>query len=167
MTREDLTRSTGTRAATAVAALGVVVLLAAIVSAVRGETAPPASAAPVGALAPLTRVAAAPGPDISAAVENDLFSPDRTAPASAYRMPGEDAADDGAAEEARPSVLGTAVATDGRHFATVKLSDGSPTLVHVGDRIGTWVVRAIERGKVTFAGADGTRIDVTAPKPGI
>ncbi len=30
-----------------------------------------------------------------------------------------------------------------------------PTLVHVGDKIGEWVVKAIERGKVTLVNASG------------
>ena len=66
----------------------------------------------------------------------------------------------------RPTVLGTAVATDGRSFATVQLGDGRPTLVHVGGKIGEWVVKSIERGKIALVSSSGSRIDVTVPKPG-
>jgi hypothetical protein len=40
-------------------------------------------------------------------------------------------------------------------------------LVHVGDKIGEWAVKAIGRGKVTLVSTGGARIDVTVPKPGI
>ena len=55
----------------------------------------------------------------------------------------------------KPIVLGTAVATDGRSFATVQLGDGRPTLVHVGGKIGEWVVKAIERGKIVLVSSSG------------
>ena len=69
-------------------------------------------------------------------------------------------------EPMKPIVLGTAVATDGRSFATLQLGDASPTLVHVGDKIGEWVVKAIERGKIVLVSTSGTRADLTVPKPG-
>jgi hypothetical protein len=58
------------------------------------------------------------------------------------------------------------VASDGRSFATVQLGNDRPTLVHVGDKIGEWAVKAILRGKVTLVSAAGSRVDVTVPKPG-
>jgi type IV pilus biogenesis protein PilP len=66
----------------------------------------------------------------------------------------------------KPLVLGTVVATDGRSFATVALADGRPILVHIGDKIGEWTVKAIERSKVTLVSTGGIRLDVTVPKPG-
>ena len=63
-------------------------------------------------------------------------------------------------------MLGTGVATDNRNFATVQLGAAGPSLVHVGDKIGLWVVKAIERGKIGLVTAGGARIDVTVPKPG-
>jgi hypothetical protein len=122
----------------------------------------------IASLDMITHRAPRPLADIRAAVENDLFSPDRTAQGAPYRLPGEP--DPGASktsDPSRPVVLGTAVATDGQNFATVQLSgDTHPTLVHIGDKIGTWIVRAIERGKVTFVSTAGVRADVAAPKPG-
>jgi hypothetical protein len=105
--------------------------------------------------------------DVQAAVENDPFSPDRSAPAAPYRMPGESGpSDKPVVEPAKPAVLGTVVATDGRSFATVQLSGQTPTLVHVGDKVGDWVVRAIQRGKVVLVSSAGTRADVSVSKPG-
>jgi hypothetical protein len=105
--------------------------------------------------------------DIEAAVDKDLFTPDRSAPDAPYRMPGEsDGKEKATVEPMKPVVLGTAVATDGRSFATLQLGDASPTLVHVGDKIGEWVVKAIERGKIVLVSTSGTRADLTVPKPG-
>ena len=89
-------------------------------------------------------------------------------PIAPYRMPGEHAPDDKPViEPMKPIVLGTVVATDGRSFATVQLGNDRPTLVHVGDKIGEWAVKAIVRGKVTLVSSNGARVDVTVPKPGI
>jgi hypothetical protein len=84
-------------------------------------------------------------------------------------MPGEARPDDKpAAEPMKPTVIGTVVATDGRSFALMQLGNERPTLVHVGDKIGEWFVKAIARGKVTLVGpATGARVDVSVPKPGI
>ena len=113
------------------------------------------------------RNAIAPPADIEAAFENDLFASDRNAPDNPYRMPGETGPDDRAVvEPMKPTVLGTAVATDGCSFATMQLGDGSPTLVHVGDRIGDWIVKSIARNKVVLVGTTGTRAELTSPKPG-
>jgi hypothetical protein len=101
-------------------------------------------------------------------VENDLFSPDRTAPDEPYRMPGEASPNDKPrAEPMKPIVLGTAVASDGRNFATLQLGGESPKLVRVGDRIGEWIVRSITRGKVVLESTEGARAELAAPRPGL
>jgi hypothetical protein len=84
-------------------------------------------------------------------------------------MPGETRPEDKpVAEPMKPIVVGTVVATDGRSFALMQLGNERPTLVHVGDKIGEWSVKAIARGKVTLVGqATGARVDVTVPKPGL
>ena len=114
------------------------------------------------------RRAVPPGPaDVQAAVENDLFSSDRSAPSAPYRMPGAKPTEvKQAAEPPKPAVLGTGVANDGKSFATLQLGEDRPTLVHVGDKIGEWVVRAIDRGKVTIINSSGGRADLVVPKPG-
>ena len=105
--------------------------------------------------------------DLNAVVENDLFAPDRAAPDAPYRMPGESGPNDApVAQPEKPLLLGTIVATDRRSYATVQLGGGRPTLVHVGDKIGEWSVKAIERGKIVLVTAGGARADVAVPKPG-
>ena len=137
-----------------------------LVHAVRAEPLPetPPSSSGTG---PIKR-AVPPGPaDVQAAVESDLFSSDRSAPSAPYRMPGEKTPEvKQAAEPPKPIVLGTAVANDGKSFATLQLEDNRPTLVHVGDKIGEWVVKAIDRGKVTIINTSGGRADLVVPKPG-
>jgi len=137
-----------------------------LVHAVRAEPLPetPPSSSGTG---PIKR-AVPPGPaDVQAAVESDLFSSDRSAPSAPYRMPGEKTPEvKQAAEPPKPIVLGTAVANDGKSFATLQLGDDRPTLVHVGDKIGDWVVKAIDRGKVTIINTSGGRADLVVPKPG-
>ena len=137
-----------------------------LVHAVRAEPLPetPPSSSGTG---PIKR-AVPPGPaDVQAAVESDLFSSDRSAPSAPYRMPGEKTPEvKQAAEPPKPIVLGTAVANDGKSFATLQLGDNRPTLVHVGDKIGEWVVKAIDRGKVTIINSSGGRADLVVPKPG-
>ncbi|HEV8445256.1 MAG TPA: hypothetical protein VGQ44_00455 [Gemmatimonadaceae bacterium] len=151
----------------------IVLLLAAIatvawtlVHAVRAEPLPETPPSSSGG-GPIKR-AVPPGPaDVQAAVESDLFSSDRSAPSAPYRMPGEKTPEvKQAAEPPKPTVLGTAVANDGKSFATLQLGDNRPTLVRVGDKIGEWVVKAIDRGKVTIINASGGRADLVVPKPG-
>lgn len=160
-------RDPGVRLALGAAVLGVVAVVWALVGAVRTQPLPPTD--PRG-ITSLEAIASAPhrgATDLNAALENDLFSPNRTAPATRYRMPNESQATDAPAPEPeKPVVLGTAVATDGRSFATVKLGEGNPTLVHVGDRIGEWTVRSIERGQIVIVSGDGVRANIAVPKPG-
>lgn len=137
-----------------------------LVHAVRADPLPETPPSSSGG-APIKR-AVPPGPaDVQAAVESDLFSSDRSAPSAPYRMPGEKTPEvKQAAEPPKPVVLGTAVASDGKSFATLQLGGDRPTLVHVGDKIGEWVVKAIDRGKVTIINTSGGRADLVVPKPG-
>jgi hypothetical protein len=154
--------------------LSLVVLAAAIIvvgwTVVRALRAPADGDVPlmsVAALEPITRGPLPPPADIQSAVESDLFSHDRSAPAQPYRMPGESAPDNKpVVEPMKPLVLGTAVANDGRSFATLQLGDATPTLVHVGDKIGEWTVKGIERRKVVLVSTAGSRAELTVPKPG-
>jgi hypothetical protein len=156
------------RIALAVLFVSIVVTGWSVSQALRVEALPDVPPTTLASLESIKTTSAAPAMDVQAAVENDLFSADRTAPAAPYRMPGEHAPEDKpVVEPMKPIVLGTVVATDGRSFATVQLGDARPTLVHVGDKIGEWAVKAIVRGKVTLVGTSGTRIDVTVPKPGM
>jgi hypothetical protein len=167
MSMRDVMRTPATRAALGVMAVAAAVTAWTLVRAFQRPALPELVPVTIASLETAAAGGNRPPADINAAVESDLFSEDRSAPSAPYRMPGENKPDDTPkAEPVKPIVLGTAVATDGRHFATVTIGDARPTLVHVGDRIGEWVVRSIERGKVAFVNVGGARIEVTVPKPG-
>jgi len=160
-------RHTGLRFALGVFAIAIIVTAWTLMSALRVEAIPEVSPANIASLQGAARGPARGRTDISAIVENDPFSPDRSAPEGAYRMPGEpDPNEKPAALPEKPVLLGTGVATDHRNFATVQLGAAGPTLVHVGDKIGLWVVKAIERGKIVLVTAGGARVEISVPKPG-
>jgi len=154
-------------------AVGTLIVAAALMSwtllnALRSEPLPNTPPTTVASLETITNHSTRPAADITTAVDKDLFASDRSPPDAPYRMPGEsDGKEKPAVEPMKPIVLGTAVATDGRSFATLQLGDASPTLVHVGDKIGEWVVKAIERGRIVLVSTSGTRANLTVPKPGL
>lgn len=114
-------------------------------------------------VAPLRQVALAPPADVDAAVEQDIFAPDRSAPSEPFHMPGEASASTAAAVASpKPTVLGTAVSDGASSFATARFGDAAPRIVRVGDKLGPYTVVAIARGRVTFRTADGDRLDVAA-----
>jgi len=158
----EWSRTPAMRAALAFFAASLVVLGWTFVRAFRAEPLPSTTVAPVTGLETIGRTPPRPAANLQTAVENDLFSPDRTAPATPYRMPGDADPGERRPEPARPAVLGTAVASDGKHFATLQLGTDSPKLVRVGDRIGDWTVRAISRGKVVVESSQGTRAELGA-----
>lgn len=149
-------------------ALGVGATMWALVTAFRAEAIPDAPPTVIGSIESIRGGASRPKSDIEATVDNDVFSIDRSAPNAPYRMPGEpDPNAKAAPQPEKPTVLGTAVATDGSHFATLQMRDGRPTLVRVGDKIGEWVVRSIERGKVALVSTGGVRAEVAVNNPGL
>ncbi|HEY4131826.1 MAG TPA: hypothetical protein VGM50_14500 [Gemmatimonadaceae bacterium] len=166
MTFTELSKARGPRVALIVLGASVVVLGWSLVRAFRGEPMPVGETRTLASMETMRRPVARPPADIQTAVDNDLFSEDRSAPSESYRMPGETSDDKPVVEPMKPNVLGTAVATDGRNFATLKLGDSSPQLVRVGDKIGEWVVRGIARGKVVLVSNNGTRAELTVTKPG-
>jgi len=168
MTAPVWSRSVGARVALLALLASIIVTGWSLSNALRVEALPDVPPTTLASLESIKGTGAIAAMDVQSAVENDLFSADRTAPEAPYRMPGEHAPDDKpVVEPMKPIVLGTVVATDGRSFATVQLGDARPTLVHVGDKIGEWAVKAIVRGKVTLVSTSGARIDVTVPRPGI
>ena len=118
----------------------------------------------------LVRVTTPPPPpdiDLDAIGANGIFQPDRTAMAYRYRMPGEPAPDQpGAPEPIKPVVLGTVLATDGAHFASVQMPGGRPTTLRVNDQIGEYTITAIERDKVVFKNAACKLVEITTTRPG-
>lgn len=152
------------RAALAAVGVAAIVVVVSAIGAIRvpevGAAAPP----PAIADSALKFGMPGAGPDIAGAVAQDLFTDDRRAPLRRYRLPGE--ADEVPAQPApRPTVLGTAIAADGAHFATCQVPGGPPTIVRVGSRVGAFTVVAIERGRVTFRDAAGERFTVDNSKP--
>lgn len=160
----EMLRDRWMRVAAAALGIAAVVLVAAIVGAWRVDA---VSAAPALASVPdsaLRFALAGAGTDVAAAVSRDLFADDRRAPARRYRMPG-DAEFEVAAVVVRPVVLGTAIAVDGAHFASVRLGNDNATIARVGMKVGEYTVVAIERGRVTFRNAVGERVVIEASKP--
>jgi hypothetical protein len=149
-----------------VTAASVIVLA----SLVRAVTITPVEAAEKVNNAELVRVTTIPPPpdiDLDAIGANGIFQPDRTAMPYRYRMPGEPAPNDaGAPAPILPVVLGTVLATDSAHFATVQMPGGRPTVLRRNDQIGEYTVQSIERGKVVFKNAAGRLVEITATRPG-
>ena len=98
--------------------------------------------------------------DVRGIVELNVFSPDRSAPPRRYRLTGwdEEAAPEAALPQ--PLVLGTAVSTPESSFAICKVGDGRPTVVRIGDILGGYTVRSIERGHVVFTTPTGERLEI-------
>ena len=167
MSFAQATRSAAVRVSAALLVVAIGITARSIADALRPAAIP---VVPQSTIASLDRLVRTPPPapaDIQAAVENDVFASDRTAPSAPYRMPGDrDQTDAPAVEPVKPLVLGTAVATDGRSFATMQLGDAGPVLVRVGERIGEWTVKAIGRGTVTLVADGGARADLSVLKPG-
>jgi hypothetical protein len=159
----EYSRFTPMRGALAALALAFVFAVWSLAGAFR---APPASSVSVRpALALNLRAPAPPGTiNIDAAVQSDLFSPDRQAPEQAFRMPGEPPphAATVVAAVTKPTVLGTAVAPNGFSFATAELGVAGPRIIREGDKLGDFTVKTIERGRVVFLSSDGTRFDIAA-----
>ncbi|HEY4321316.1 MAG TPA: hypothetical protein VGM77_09080 [Gemmatimonadales bacterium] len=135
----------------------------------------PAPVAPVmpGLVASVGALDDAPAPpplDIEAATERDLFAENRNAPAERYRLPSELAKNavvvSAPMSVTVPVVLGTAIGADGTSFATCQFGSARLVMAHVGDHVGGYLVKAIERGHVTFTGPDGKLLDILAPKAG-
>ncbi|HTI62637.1 MAG TPA: hypothetical protein VL524_03950 [Gemmatimonadaceae bacterium] len=167
MNLRDALRRPAVRVSAALLLVASAVTARSIVDATRAAPVPMAPHTTIARVDQTARAPLPPPADIQSAVEGDLFSPDRSAPSAPYRMPGErDQTDAPAVEPMKPQVLGTVVATDGRSFATVQLGDDSPVLVHVGDKVGEWIVKAIGRGKLTVVTAGGVRADLSMSKPG-
>lgn len=167
MNARNFTRTPALRAASGAFIAASAVLLWTIVGAVRPPSIPTPVASNNPGLDAIARPPIRPPANVQSAVESDLFNADRTAPETPYRMPGEAAEDNKPrVDPPKPLVLGTAVASDGRNFATLQLGSEPPKLVRVGDRIGEWIVKAITRGKVVLESAEGSRAELAVPHPG-
>ncbi|HYV96540.1 MAG TPA: hypothetical protein VE967_03700 [Gemmatimonadaceae bacterium] len=99
--------------------------------------------------------------DIQSVVSQNPFSADRKAPSVRYRLGGY--ANEGpATPPPQPVVLGTTVADEHRSFAVASVGDSRATVVRIGDKIGGYTVKSIERGLVVFTTPAGDRLVITA-----
>jgi hypothetical protein len=168
MTRRAWLEDTGMRIALAALVLAAAGFAWALTTALRPDSV--AAASSVVSVVPGALDAPVPGPRVSveAAVAADLFSPTRTAPSVAYRPPGDAVPASAPAPQAPPTpvVLGTAIAVDGSSFATCQFASSRLLMVRVGDHVGSYVVKSIERGSVVFATPSGKTLEIFAPRPG-
>jgi hypothetical protein len=101
-------------------------------------------------------------PDVVSVVAMNVFAPERTAPARRYRISGY-GTEQQTVEAPHPVVLGTAVTTPERSFAMCRLGDQT-RILRVGESIGGYTVRSIDRGVVVFTSASGDRLAIDAAK---
>ena len=133
------------------------------VRAIRIEEIPDAAGAPIDATL-LANPGARESADIGNTVALDPFSASRAAPVKRYTMPWEIGETKVTEAAPKPLVLGTAIALDGKNFATCQLGAESPRIVHVGDRLGEYTVKSIARGRVVFTTSSGITLDISALK---
>ena len=150
-------------------ALGALVLSLALVgwTAARAIRIDPTGAAPPPSFATADALAKAPmvvPVEIGVVVNQNLFSPERKAPARRYSLSGYAPAVP-ATPPAKPVVLGTAVASGNRSFAICRMPDGPPMTVYVGDKIGIYTVKSIGRNQVVFVAPGEEPFAVNANKP--
>jgi hypothetical protein len=159
-------RTNAGRGAIALLAASAIVALWTLVHAIRIAPVPEIPAPQFAASGALTVSAPASAVDVGAAVETDPFAPDRTAPANRYRAPGEESDEIAPkAQVVEPVVLGTAASDPAHAFATIQLADSHATIMRVGDKIGQYTVKSIERGHVIFATPSGKNLDIPELKP--
>jgi hypothetical protein len=86
------------------------------------------------------------------------FDPEREPPTGRYSLPGEEIAVEEIEEEPRRElppppafqVLGTGAATEGA-IAVIRIENGTPRILRVGDDFNGYRVASIDRGRVTMA----------------
>ncbi len=118
-------------------------------------------------LAPaLTHAAGAGAQEIAVVLRGDPFAPDRHAPSTRFRLPGEAAPTSGTVTVAALRLIGVALIADGRSFALVEAGSDAPRLVRIGEKIGGYTLRRVERDRAVFAGPDGKSQEYRVTKAG-
>lgn len=164
MIERTVFRNRRLQSAIAALVLGAAFAVWSLVMALRIEPVPDAAPPQFNTAAALPSVQRARALNVSAVVEENLFSPDRSPPVTRYRLPG----DEDTYVEAEPIdvsqllVLGTVVGAGSRTFAMCSLNGASTVIVRVGDRIGDFTVRSIKRGVVEFSTVSGERFEINA-----
>ena len=103
--------------------------------------------------------------NVAAAVDADPFNPSRQRPTEVYMLPHELVVPAPAPRGEQLRVLGTVVSTTGSGFAMCQLGSEPPTIVKVGEKIGSYTLKRVVRGSATFAGPAGDVV-IAAPQPG-
>ena len=112
MSKREWLRMPSMRVALGALGVAVVVNVWVLARALRVPPVPDAPTTTVASLESIGQRSPRATTKIQSVVEDDLFSPERTAPSTPYRMPGETAVSDKpVVEPMKPTVLGTAVAT--------------------------------------------------------
>lgn len=98
---------------------------------------------------------------IARAAERDPFSE-----SSAALVPSSTIAPPTRGDDQPLRVLGTVVDSAGGRFALCQLGTTQPVVVRVGQRIGDYELRRVEKAGALFATPDGGRIERRIPKAG-
>lgn len=109
---------------------------------------------------------AAVGQEVAMVLRADPFHPERHAPATRFRFPGEGTATGPAVSVAALKLIGVALIEEGRSFALVQAGGDAPRLVRVGENIGGYTLRRVERDRAIFAGPDGKVQEYRVTKAG-
>jgi hypothetical protein len=135
-----------------------------LVSALRITPTGDAAAPQFDIAAALTRDSGKSAVDVTEVVDLNVFAPDRSAPLRRYSLSGyeDDAVAEVAVDVPKPVVLGTAVGSGSRSFAMCSLAGAPTVIVRVGDKLGDYTVRSIQRGVVEFSSSSGERFAVDA-----
>jgi len=150
-----------------VAALSILLMLVAAGRSLVVAPLPAADGDEAMATAPaLARTTGAGAQEISVVLRGDPFAPERHAPATRFRLPGEAAPTGAVVTTAALRLIGVALIADGRSFALVQAGGDTPRLVRIGEKIGGYTLRHVERDRATFAGPDGKSQDYRVTKAG-
>jgi hypothetical protein len=104
--------------------------------------------------------------EVATVLRADPFHPERRAPTVRFRFPGEGLPTTNVAPVAALRLIGVALIQDGRNFALVQAGADAPRLVRVGEQIGGYTLRRVERDRAVFAGPDGKVQEYRVAKAG-
>jgi hypothetical protein len=127
----------------------------------------PVAPAPAGTVAlgvPLLDPVTVPAGVVQAALDADPFTANRRRPGARYRLPG-DAVARTAPTVAPPVVLGTVLAAGGGSFALCQMGSSPPVVVRVGESIGGFTLRSVDKGRAVFLSPQGRELVVNALTP--
>jgi hypothetical protein len=103
---------------------------------------------------------------IGDALDHDPFSSTRKRPASRYGASAQVIALQPPAAVETPHLVGTVVDAGGGSFVLCQLGTGTPHVVRIGQKLGTYQLRSISQGAAIFVTGDGQRLELRVPKTG-